>query len=103
MKYTCNACGMYVEAGSGHQCYTTSVVPPTPRIDHPRDWNASEAIYAFAAYLTALPVTLVVGGAHPVPPIVDHVGTFLRTRQLPEPRAGWEKATLEVTDEPAPR
>ena len=35
MKYNCEACGMYVEAGSGHSCYTPT--PPRAELDRERE------------------------------------------------------------------
>jgi hypothetical protein len=45
MKYHCNACGQYIEAGDGHSCYE----PISPRVD-PKDARIVELEKALRYY-----------------------------------------------------
>jgi hypothetical protein len=60
----------------------------------PNDWSPSEAIYAFAAYLTTRPKTFPVGGDAVVGDMMQHLIDFCLSHELNLPRPGWENARV---------
>jgi hypothetical protein len=64
------------------------------RIETPSDWSPSEAIYAFAAYLTTRPTTFPVGGSAVVGDMMTHLIDFCLSHELALPRPGWEHAKI---------
>lgn len=57
-----------------------------------KDWNASEALYAFAGWLTSRPVVTIMSARHDAAPIVELVEEFCKRHHLPQTRYGWEQA-----------
>lgn len=58
---------------------------------------ASEAIYAFAGWLTCRPGTLILGATHNAAPAADLVGEFCQQQGLADPRPGWEHNIVPKT------
>lgn len=61
----------------------------TPPIEMADRLSPSEAVYAFAAWLTSRVETLRAGLAHDAAPMARLVEQFCRSQSLSPPRAGW--------------
>ena len=57
----------------------------------PIDLTASEALYAFGAYLTTRDEVIEIGASRDASPIAEAIRDFCNVNILPEPRDGWEK------------
>lgn len=56
-----------------------------------RENAPSEAVYAFAAWLTTRPKPLIIGSNHDVAPVAELVNKFCISQRWANPRDGWEK------------
>ena len=52
--------------------------------------SASEALFAFAAWLTTRPTTTHLGMHHDVPPVIERIKEFCKSQGLAEPRPDWD-------------
>ena len=53
--------------------------------------NASEALYAFGAWLTTRDESITMSGHDDCSPVVEAIGLFCEENNLSDPRPGWEK------------
>lgn len=60
--------------------------------------SASEALYAFAGWLTSRPQQTIMSNTDDAPHVAELVGEFCRSQALAEPREGWEKALKRYPD-----
>jgi hypothetical protein len=56
-----------------------------------RDWSPSEAVLAFASWLTCRDEPTVMGATENASPAVERLKEFCQRHGLEEPRPGWEK------------
>ena len=56
------------------------------------EWRASEALYAFAGWLTTRPEPITMSAVHDAAPASEAVAEFCKRHDLAEPRANWSLA-----------
>lgn len=62
--------------------------------------SASEALYAFAAWLTSLDKPVTFSGRHAAGMTAELVGEFCKANSLEEPRQGWTDCFVYPTTRP---
>ena len=60
-----------------------------------KNLNSSEAVYAFAGWLSTRETPVTIGGEHDAAIVAELVNEFVTKHGLPAPRAKWDQA-LEV-------
>jgi hypothetical protein len=58
------------------------------------EWNPTEALYAFAGWLTSRPERITLSATDLATPAADAVAEFQKRHGLPEPREGWHRCII---------
>lgn len=65
-----------------------------PLLNNLANMSASEAVYAFAGWLTTREEPTVLSAGHDAAPVAELIRQFCEANNLTPPRAGWEGTAL---------